>query len=321
MDEILQKMDALGVVPVVRVDEVEKAVPLAEALIRGGLPCMEVTFRTALAEEAIGRIHAAHPEILLGAGTVLTTDQVDRAAAAGAAFIVSPGLNPKVVEHCLDKGLAVVPGCATPSDMERAMELGLKTVKFFPAEASGGVAALKAMSAPYTELSFIPTGGISEKNMASYLALPSVRAVGGSWMVAPKLVKDGEFDKIAALSAAAVSAVLDFGIAHVGVNTADEKEGTALAAFLCQVLRQQPRRAATATFVGDLLEIMHLPFLGKNGHIGFLTASVRRAMAHFEAMGLHFREDTIKRDEKGEPTFVYLLEEPGGFAIHLVQRK
>ena len=204
MNEILEKIKGIAVVPVVLLEDSKDAQPLAKALCEGGLPCAEVTFRTEAAEESIRIMAKEFPEMLVGAGTVLTVEQADKAVDAGAKFIVSPGLNPRVVGHCIDKGVTVIPGTATPSDVERAIELGLDVVKFFPAEAAGGLAMIKAMAAPYINMKFMPTGGINEKNLKSYLDFPKVLACGGSWMVNGDLVKAGQFDKIRELTREAV---------------------------------------------------------------------------------------------------------------------
>lgn len=204
MNEILEKIGKTAIVPVVLLENAKDAKPLARALCDGGLPCAEVTFRTEAAEEGIRVMAEEFPQMLVGAGTVLTTDQADRAIAAGARFIVSPGLNPRVVKHCLEKGITMLPGTATPSDVERAMEFGLDAVKFFPAEAAGGLAMIRAMAAPYTNMKFMPTGGINEKNLRSYLDFPRVLACGGSWMVKGELIRAGKFDEIRELTRKAV---------------------------------------------------------------------------------------------------------------------
>ncbi len=223
--DILERISLCGIVPVIKLNRPEDAVPLCGALARGGLPVAEITFRTDAAEESIRRVHAELPDVLLGAGTVLTCEQVDRAAAAGAAFIVSPGLNPTVVRHCIDRGLPVLPGCACPSDIERALELGLKTVKFFPAETLGGLDAIKAMSAPYGAVTFIPTGGIDEKKLPSYLAFPKILACGGSWMVKEAWVDAGNFAAVESATRAAVDAMLGFtlGLADIAALARGEK--------------------------------------------------------------------------------------------------
>ncbi len=207
MNETLEKIGELGIVPVVVLDDAKDAEPLAEALIAGGLPCAEVTFRTAAAEESIRIMAEKFPEMLIGAGTVLTTEQVDRAVAAGAKFIVSPGLNPKIVAYCVDKGIPITPGTSNASDIEAALEFGLDVVKFFPAEPAGGLKMIKALAAPYVGVKFMPTGGINAENVKAYLAYDRILACGGSWMVKGELVKNGEFDKIREMTAEAVNIV------------------------------------------------------------------------------------------------------------------
>ncbi|MDO4284502.1 MAG: bifunctional 4-hydroxy-2-oxoglutarate aldolase/2-dehydro-3-deoxy-phosphogluconate aldolase [Eubacteriales bacterium] len=196
MSEILEQLHNIGIVPVVVLDDVKDAEPLGEALCEGGLPCAEVTFRTAAAEESIRILTQKFPQMLVGAGTVLTTEQADRAIAAGAQFVISPGLNPKVVRHCQERGVVMTPGVQTPSEIEQALELGLSVVKFFPAEPAGGLKMIKALAAPYTSLSFMPTGGISEQNVREYLAYSRIVACGGSWMVPKDLIAQGEFGKV-----------------------------------------------------------------------------------------------------------------------------
>lgn len=193
-----------AVVPVVVLEDAKDAVPLAEALVKGGLPCAEVTFRTDAAEESIRLMCEKYPEMLVGAGTVLTTEQVDRAVAAGAKFIVSPGFDAEIVDYCLKKEISVLPGCITPSEVAQAVKRGLKTVKFFPAEQAGGLPMIKAMAAPYTMLKFMPTGGISTKNLKDYLGFDKIICCGGSWMVKGDMIRNKEFDKIAEMTKEAV---------------------------------------------------------------------------------------------------------------------
>ena len=207
MNEVLEKIQEIGIVPVVVLDDAKDAAPLAKALCEGVLPCAEVTFRTAAAEESIRIMSEQFPEMLVGAGTVLTTEQVDRAVAAGAKFIVSPGMNPRIVKYCVEKGILITPGCANPSDIEQALENGLDVVKFFPAEPAGGLKMIKAMAAPYVGVKFMPTGGINQNNVRDYLAYDRILACGGSWMVKGDLVAAGEFDKIKELAAEAVEIV------------------------------------------------------------------------------------------------------------------
>ncbi|EKO3408937.1 bifunctional 4-hydroxy-2-oxoglutarate aldolase/2-dehydro-3-deoxy-phosphogluconate aldolase [Vibrio fluvialis] len=193
-----QRLQQIKIVPVIAINDAAHAVPLAKVLVENGLPCAEVTFRTDAAQESIRLMRDAYPELLIGAGTVLTTQQVDQAISAGADFIVSPGLNPTTVKYCQQRGIAIVPGVNNPSLVEQAMELGLKTLKFFPAEPSGGVAMLKALSAVYP-VQFMPTGGVNPRNVADYLTIPSVVACGGTWMVPSDLMDSGNWDEIARL--------------------------------------------------------------------------------------------------------------------------
>lgn len=204
MGTMEERFAALGVVPVVVLNDVKDALPLAQALVEGGLPCAEVTFRTDAAEESIRLMSEKYPDMLVGAGTVLTTDQVDRAVNAGAKFIVSPGFDPEIVDYCLDKNIPVFPGCITPSEVAQAVKRGLKVVKFFPAEQFGGVSTIKALAAPYTMVKFMPTGGVGTKNLKDYLECDKILCCGGSWMVKGDLVKAGEFDKIRELTKEAV---------------------------------------------------------------------------------------------------------------------
>ena len=203
MNPVLKQMQEFGIIPVVVLNDTKDAEPLGKALVEGGIPCAEVTFRTEAAEECIRIMAEKFPEMLVGAGTVLTTEQVDRAIAAGAKFIVSPGLNPKVVKYCVEKNIPITPGIITPSEMEQAIELGLEVVKFFPAESFGGLKTIKSMAAPYGKMMFMPTGGINPENVKEYLKFNKILACGGSWMVAGNLVKEGKFDEIAKLVAEA----------------------------------------------------------------------------------------------------------------------
>ena len=209
MMDIAEKFQKLGVVPVVVLEDTKDAVPLAKALVEGGLPCAEVTFRTDAAEESIKIMTSEYPDMFVGAGTVLTIEQVDRAVAAGAKFIVSPGFDPEIVDYCLSKEIPIFPGCITPSEVAQAVKRGLKVVKFFPAEQFGGVATIKAMAAPYVGLKFMPTGGVSAKNLESYLSCDKIVACGGSWMVKGDLVKAGKFDEIKAMTEEAVKLVAE----------------------------------------------------------------------------------------------------------------
>ncbi|MBP5414532.1 MAG: bifunctional 4-hydroxy-2-oxoglutarate aldolase/2-dehydro-3-deoxy-phosphogluconate aldolase [Lachnospiraceae bacterium] len=204
MNKTLQDLCSYGVIPVVVINKTEDAKPLAKALCEGGLKCAEVTFRTDAAEEAIKIMSQEYPDMMVGAGTVLTIDQVDRAVNAGAKFIVSPGFDPEIVDYCIEKDIPVVPGCMTPSEVAQGVKRGLEVLKFFPAQQAGGVAMIKAMAAPYTSVMFMPTGGINADNLEQYLSFKKIAACGGSWMVKADLIDSGNFEKITELTKEAV---------------------------------------------------------------------------------------------------------------------
>jgi 2-dehydro-3-deoxyphosphogluconate aldolase/(4S)-4-hydroxy-2-oxoglutarate aldolase len=202
---ILERLGELAILPVVAIADARRAVPLAEALVAAGLPCAEITFRTAAAADAIRAMRAGCPDLLVGAGTVLTVEQAEAAVEAGAAFLVAPGSNPDVIAAARRRGVPMVPGVCTPSEIERALADGLDVLKLFPAEVCGGVSFLEAVAPVYPDVRFVPTGGIGPANLAAYLALPQVLACGGSWMVKRELVAAGDFEAIARLAAAAVA--------------------------------------------------------------------------------------------------------------------
>jgi 2-dehydro-3-deoxyphosphogluconate aldolase / (4S)-4-hydroxy-2-oxoglutarate aldolase len=318
--EMLKQLSLAGLVPVIKITDAADAVPLCRALADGGLPVAEITFRTGAAEESIRRVHEALPDILLGAGTVLSTEQADKAMAAGAGYIVSPGLNPAVVAHCVQRGYPVLPGCANPSDIEAALSFGLKTVKFFPAEALGGLKLIKAMSAPYGDVTFVPTGGIDEKNLADYLAFGKVAACGGSWMVPEDAIKVKDWVKITRLTADAVKLMLGIEIRHIGINTQDKAEAERIAALLSALTGWAVTETSKSYFAGTGMEIMHGKGPGANGHIALTAASVDRAVWHMQRRGFAFDESTAKRDAAGKCSFIYLKDEVAGFGIHLNQK-
>lgn len=320
MHEVLKKISAIGIVPVIKIEDVSKAVPLAKALCDGGLPCAEITFRAAGVDKAIRAITDALPEMLVGAGTVLTTEQVDQAVEAGAKFIVSPGLNPKVVRYCVDKGIPVTPGCANPSDIEQAIELGLDVVKFFPAEAAGGIKMIKAMAAPYGNIKFMPTGGINAKNLNDYLSFSKIIACGGSWMVNEDLIKAGQFDQITALARQAVEQMLGFELAHVGINAESSGQAAAIAGRFATVFGLPAKDGNSSVFAGSAVEVMKTPYLGTKGHIAIRTNYIDRAVHYLENSGVEMNWDSAKYGDKKELKAIYLKEEIGGFAVHLVQK-
>lgn len=317
MNDTLVKLSQIGIVPVVALNDIKDARPLAKALCDGGLPCAEVTFRTDCAEEAIRVMTTEFPQMFVGAGTVLTTEQVDRAVGAGARFIVSPGLNPEVVKHCIDKNIPVTPGCANPSDIEQALAFGLDVVKIFPAEAIGGLKLIKSMAAPYVNMKFMPTGGINAKNLNDYLAYDRIVACGGSWMVNGDLVKAGKFDEITALTKEAVKNMLGFRIKHIGINSPDDTTAANTANAFATMFGFDKNEVAGSYFCGEGVEVMKSQGKGTMGHIAVGCNSVDRAVYHLSAQGVEFDMDTALYNEKGALKFIYLKGEFGGFALHL----
>ena len=303
MNAVLEQLSKFGVVPVVVLNDVKDAEPLAKALCQGGLPCAEVTFRTDAAEESIRIMTEKYPEMLVGAGTVLTTEQVDRAVNAGAKFIVSPGLNPTVVKYCVDKGIPVTPGTSNPSDVEMAISLGLDVVKFFPAEQAGGINMIKAMAAPYTQMKFMPTGGINAKNLTSYLDFKKIIACGGSWMVKKDLVAAGKFDEITKLTRQAVEKMLGFEVRHVGVNLASEAEAEELADKFADMFGFEKKVGNSSIFSGTGFELMKNGGRGTHGHIAIATNYIERAIYHLERRGFKFDKDSaVVKDGALAPT-------------------
>ena len=258
--------------------------------------------------------------MLVGAGTVLTTEQVDAAIRAGAKFIVSPGFNPRIVKYCIEKNILILPGCTNPSDIEQAIELGLEAVKFFPAEACGGIEMIKAMSAPYAKMKFMPTGGITAKNLTTYLDFNRIIACGGSWMVNQELIVNGDFDRIRELTAEAVSSMLGFELAHIGINMNSEEEADTLANTFDHMLGFKKKVGAGSIFAGTGIEILKSPFLGANGHIAIKTNYIERAVFHLNLRGIEFDMDTARYDENHNLKTIYLKNEFGGFALHLIQK-
>jgi len=250
---------------------------------------------------------------------VLSVEQAEKAIAAGARFVVAPGLNPSVVKFCQDNGVPVTPGVSNPTDIETALGLGLKVLKFFPAESFGGLSTLKAMSAPYGMVKFIPTGGITAGNLNSYLAFPKVLACGGSWMVKSELIDAGDFAGITALTKEAVTTMLGFSLAHVGINAADADESLKIARRVANVFSMAVKEGNSSNFAGTALEINKKPGLGTNGHIAIRTHSIPRAIAFLARGGVEVDMSTAKGPEGGPIVAVYLKEEFGGFAVHLLQ--
>lgn len=295
---LLSQISKTGIIPVVVLEKETEALPVAKALRDGGINCAEVTFRTEAAGESIRRIVNEYPDMLVGAGTILSIEQVDRAVDAGARFIVTPGYNPKVVDYCVTKGIPVVPGCMDTNAIEMALEAGLDTVKFFPAQAAGGLAMLKALAGPYVNLKFMPTGGINAENLIEYLAYDKIAACGGSWMVKPSLIREKRFDEITAITKEAVQKMLGFELLHIDVEL-KEKETLGYLNKLIHVSNgQEPKNFKEIT-------------VGVN--------SVERAAYYLEQQGVCFDRRTAKY-RKGKLYTICFRDKTDGFVIRMVQK-
>ena len=279
MKNIYDRIYETGIIPVIKIEDAANAVPLAKALIDGGLPAAEITFRTAAAADAIKAITEAYPDMVVGAGTVLNAEQADAAKAAGAQFIV----------------------------------------KFFPAEAAGGLPMLKAMAAPYGAIKFMPTGGLNENNILNYLSFNKILACGGSFMVKDEYIKNQEFDKIKALTENAVKLMLGFKIKHVGINAENADAAMAIAKTFAP-FGLDLKDGNSSIFVGSDIEVMKSKGYGKLGHIAIETNFIKRAEAYLKNKGLKLIEESKKIDAKGDYKAVYIDADFGGFAVHLLQK-
>lgn len=321
IDSLVNELSNIGIVPVIKLDKVENAEKLAKALRDGGINCAEVTFRAKGADEVIRRMTKVYPDMLVGAGTVLTCEQADSAYKAGAKFCVAPGLNPKVVKHCLDKGEAFAPGVSSASEIEQALELGLDFVKFFPAEQAGGLPYIKSVCAPYSSMRFMPTGGVTEENLNTYLAYNKIVCCGGSWIVPAKLLEAEDWAGITKLCRTAVDKMLGFTMVHVGLNCANEKEAESVADEFEAAFGFEKKVGNSSVFASTYMEMMKKPFHGTHGHIAVATNSVTRALYQLEKRGYKVMEGSQKFNADGVMNVAYLANEFGGFAVHLVLKK
>jgi len=316
---MIKKLKQIGIIPVAKLENPAHAIPLAKALLKGGIPCIEITFRSAAAEESIRKISQELPEILVGAGTILTIEQAKSALGVGAKFLVTPGFNSKIVDFAQTEGIPIFPGVNSPTNIEAALEKGLEILKFFPAEQSGGCKMLKAFAGPYQKVKFIPTGGINIDNLNDYLSLPNVVACGGSWLVNPKLFNSENFKEIEDLASEAVSVILDFSLSHIGINMENEEKALKNANKIFELFGFPVKVGNSSIFNGKEFEWMKKPFLGDNGHIAIGTRNIEAAAAFLKRRGVAFREET-RKEKNGELIAVYLNMELGGFAFHLVKK-
>ena len=319
MSDIFTQFRDIGIIPVVAINDAAKAVPLAKALIAGGLPAAEVTFRTAAAEDAIKSIVKSCPEMLVGAGTVISVEQAERAKNAGVKFIVSPGYKEDVVQYCLDNNIPVMPGVSDPTGVEAALAHGLTHIKLFPAEVVGGVKMIDALGGPFPQVSFMPTGGVTTQNLAEYARRKNILCMGGTWMVKADLINGEKWDEITQICRDAVKAMHGFKIDHVGINAADEGAANEIADTFA-LFGLAKKVGNSSIFADTQIEIMKKPGRGKNGHLSVLTHNVDRALAYLKQFGFNpVMETASYLGEVGKSPLkvVYLDKEIGGFAIHL----
>ena len=317
--DVLSRLAAAGVVPVVVLDNAADAVPTAKAMVAGGIDVMEITFRTAAAADSIRAVAAEVPEMLVGAGTVLNLEQCKLAVECGAKFIVAPGYDEETVAWCVENGVAVTPGCVTPTEIMAALKHGLKVVKFFPANVYGGLNAIKALSGPFVGLKFIPTGGVNQQNLGEFVSNPSIHAVGGSWVCPKADIAAHNFDKITQLCAEARRGVMGFELAHVGINCENADDSLAVCNELEKAFDFEVKTGNSSNFASTGVEVMKSMYLGKNGHLAVRTNKIETAVAELEKRGFAVDMDTAKY--KGDRMIaVYLKNEIGGFAIHLLQK-
>ena len=319
--EVLERMAAAGIVPVVVIENAEDAVPTARAMLSGGIDVMEITFRTAAAPDSIRAVSSGCPDMLVGAGTVITLEQCKLAVECGAKFIVAPGYDEEVVDWCIENHVPVTPGCVTPTEIMAAIKKGLRVLKFFPANVYGGLEAIKALAGPFasTGVTFIPTGGVNQKNLAEFIVSPYIHAVGGSWVCPKKEIAEGNYDRITELCKDARKEVLGYELCHLGINCPDADTAADVTKEFASAFCLDVKEGNSSNFAGDGFEVMKSKYLGTNGHIAIYTNKMESAMADLASKGYTFNMSTAK-EKNGRITVVYINEEIGGFAVHLKQR-
>lgn len=319
-NNIMDTLGKIGLIPLAVLDDPAAAVPLAKALRAGGVDTIEITFRTGCALDAIHSIKRDVPGFLVGAGTVLTEQQAQKAVEAGADYIVMPGFDAGVIGWCRQNHIPVIPGCVTPSEIQAALAQGLSVVKFFPAERFGGVKTCGSLAEPFGKVKFLPTGGINRDNLSCYADKDYIYAVGGSWLCPKEEVRAGNWEEITRIAKDSVRRLLGYEVVHVGINTNGALEAEAVSEEIAGLFGFPEKKGAASTFVGTGFEINHSVGLGTKGHVAIDTNSVERAEYYLSRMGVAFNE--ASRVKAGDRTaVVYLEKEFGGFAIHLRQRK
>ena len=316
-EEMKKKLHNIGIVPVVKLEDANKAVGLAKALLDGGINCAEVTFRTDAAEQSIKNIINKYPQMFVGAGTVTNVELAKKAVKAGAKFIVSPGFNEETVDWCINNNVLIIPGVCTPSDIEKGLKRGFDVLKFFPAEASGGINMLNNFAGPFPNLMFMPTGGINLNNIQSYTKTKNVLAVGGSWMVKANLIENEDWESITSICKAAMLEIQGFEFAHLGIEDDKNSENTIKA---LQTFGFDLKRGNSSSFVSDKIEIVPTLISAKKGHIGFKCIDIERSIEYLKDKGFTPKEDSFIYNDKNQLKVCYFNEEFSGFALHLVRK-
>ncbi len=319
MKNAIQRITEIGILPVANVKKAEWSEPLAQALIDGGIPAIEVLARSEGAMQAVHTMKMNHPELTVGAGTIMTVKDAAKAVEAGAGFIVSPGYDQKLVDACNSWDIPIIPGCTTATELQMAYVSGLRLVKFFPTEAAGGLKAMVDYAGPFGGMKFLPTGGIALDNLETYLSNSKIGACGGSFVAPKDYLEREDFSSITEKCRFARRAALGFRLAHIGINHGSREEAEKNASLLCKIFNLLPVEHTSCVFAGTAVECNDFQGPGEKGHIGFKTFSMVRALAWLEELGVELREDYRKYDADGNLSCVYLKDEIGGFAIHIVK--
>ena len=321
ISENMKTIFDIGLVPLIVLDDAADAVDFGNALVKGGIPIAEVTFRTAACLDSIRAMAQQVQGIIVGAGTVHTVQQAKDAVEAGAQFIVTPAFNPAVTEWCVMNHIDILPGTVSPADIEAASAFGLEICKFFPAAAYGGITTLKALSGPFAHIKFMPTGGVNFDNMNDYLDLPNVAAVGGSFMTPSDMVKNKDWDGIAATCQKVFKHLLGFELGHVGLHAQNRQEAEDITDDLCELMLQDKITGGDNFFAGPVAEICDHPMPGSKGHICIDTRDMERAIAYYKRQGVLFNKNLCFKDNKGNIKVAFLEKEIGGFTIHLRRKE
>ena len=314
-NEVIKRLELAGITPLIKIDDAKDALPLMGALTAAGINTVEITFRTSAAKDVLRLIGSKNNTMMVGAGTVISVEQVNDAVMAGAKYIVTPAFNPRVVDRCIELGIPVFPGCSNASDIEQAAERGLRVVKFFPAELLGGVAMLKALSGPYPFMRFIPTGGIRADNLNSYLKFNKVLCCGGTYMVDENLLKQKQFQEITRIARESVNKMLDIKLDHIAIN-ADYRTGTELLKTFSK-LSGEVYKEEEDKVCG--IEVVRENHIGKIGHIAFSSPNLERCVYYLGQRGFTVDSSTIVK-ENGKIAKLHLAGDNAGFTIQLIRK-